>query len=654
MKVFLDRKNECYVDLKMKVIPPNYIGTDDRRQRMFMYLVQHAGEVCSYSELEAFDSSYNEISEDINEIRKYYREKCGLKVGTSPQAMDDGETDFVICRAGTVTGERGYVLLLPSQAVAVEQICQQIADAYYEKYKAIHLLNESNEVNRSLIEVFCFPNFVRGERLDLSEDSNVFICAPNGFGKSTLLKAILLAANPSSKINKKQELMERMLELKNYYGINEDYLTLFIDLKELNNQNAFKSEEDLCKWLLFASHLDNLNGLKIKLDEFRELVKYYNQKERLMLIFDSVDEIIQDREIDIGREEVLEKIRLLISADEICCNAKVIVASRPLVFNEDNMPYKYLYIESLISNQERVKTIIEKYSPEHKDDLVHYIYEDLYLKYLVVTPQLLIDVISRILLNKYNENMGISGEGKYKLIKSVIRNTMMRFKNKGNFNYLEKNYEHIYEIFSYVSLFNNVQNRRDDFAEVQELILSNELNYAEKRKKPIDSNDIIEAYEHFCLFNTQSHNLELLAAEVLGPYYLAGYMYKVCALSMNEERQDETQIWKNFETILKNKYRKEDYLYDMLVFFFGIIHEGIAEGQRYNPDSLEYNVWIDYVVYKWNSVSDCATSRKILIERLKYLLESDFVKDSCFERILSSDSELSENEMQLKVILNEI
>ena len=227
----------------------------------------------------------------------------------------------------------------------------------------------------------------------------------------------------------------------------------------------------------------------------------------------------------------------------------------------------------------------------------------------------------------------------------------MRFKNKGNFNYLEKNYEHIYEIFSYVSLFNNVENRRDDFAEFQELILNNELSFIERRKKPLTPNDVIDAYEHFCLFNTQGHNLELFATEVLGPYYLASYMYKFCMLSLNKEANCKIKIWEKFETILNNKYKKDDYLYDMLVFFFGIIHEGITE---YNPDSLEYNVWIDYIVYKWNSVNNCDATKKSLSKRLKYLLESDFVRDSCFKRILESESELSQNEIQLKFILNKI
>ena len=90
----------------------------------------------------------------------------------------------------------------------------------------------------------------------------------------------------------------------------------------------------------------------------------------------------------------------------------------------------------------------------------------------------------------------------------------------------------------------------------------------------------------------------------------------------------------------------------MLVFFFGIMHDGITESERYNPDSLEYNIWIDYVVDKWSSCKKYENTKEKLSLRLRYLLESDFVKDSCFKRILESESELSENEAQLKLVLN--
>lgn len=516
---------------------------------------------------------------------------------------------------------------------------KMVSTTYYEKYGVAITLDG---VDRELIDVFFFPTFVGGKHLDLSQKHNIFLCAPNGFGKSTLLKAILFATNPPDEFDKNAEFNEKIVRLKKHYHIEKDYLTLFIDLQGINSRNAYNNATDLHEWLRYASHLDNM----ITLADFKKIISYYNKAGCLMLLFDSIDEIIKENETDISREGAFTKIRQIINADGLGSNAKIIVASRPLAFEKVDESYIYLYIESLITNRESVEAIIEKYSQEYKDRLIAYIYNDLYLKNLVVTPQLLIEVISRIVFNWRNEESGISGEGKYQLIKAVIRNTMMRFKNKGNFNYGEKNYEHVYEIFSYISLFNRIENTKSDFGKFQNLILNNQL--AKNQQRALVGKDIKDTYEHFCLFNTQGNNIELLAPKVIGQYYLASYMYKFCILLKNTETYEKKEIWKKFDTILN----KDDCLYDMLVFFFGIMHDGITESERYNPDSLEYNIWIDYVVDKWSSCKKYENTKEKLSLRLRYLLESDFVKDSCFKRILESESELSENEAQLKLVLN--
>lgn len=516
---------------------------------------------------------------------------------------------------------------------------KMVSTTYYEKYGVAITLDG---VDRELIDVFFFPTFVGGKHLDLSQNHNIFLCAPNGFGKSTLLKAILFATNPPDEFDKNAEFNEKIVRLKKHYHIEKDYLTLFIDLQGINSRNAYNNATDLHEWLRYASHLDNM----ITLADFKKIISHYNKAGCLMLLFDSIDEIIKENETDISREGAFTKIRQIINADGLGSNAKIIVASRPLAFEKVDESYIYLYIESLITNRESVEAIIEKYSQEYKDRLIAYIYNDLYLKNLVVTPQLLIEVISRIVFNWRNEESGISGEGKYQLIKAVIRNTMMRFKNKGNFNYAEKNYEHVYEIFSYISLFNRIENTKSDFGKFQDLILNNQL--VKNQQRALLGKDIKDTYEHFCLFNTQGNNIELLAPKVIGQYYLASYMYKFCILLKNTETYEKKEIWKKFDTILN----KDDCLYDMLVFFFGIMHDGITESERYNPDSLEYNIWIDYVVDKWSSCKKYENTKEKLSLRLRYLLESDFVKDSCFKRILESESELSENEAQLKLILN--
>lgn len=567
-----------------------------------------------------------------------------------------GKKDDKTCAKKNKNTQSDHIEAASKSGDASELLRKKIADAYYNVYKPVEIKSVSNKIENSLIKVFYYPSFVGGELLDLSEDGDIFICAPNGFGKSTLLRALLCATNPSSEIREQQELSKRVEELKNHYKIGKEYLTLFIDLKKVNDQNPFKNDNDLGRWLLFASKLEKV----LKLDEFRKLVTYYNQINQLILIFDSVDEIIpQTVGGDIDKDGVFAQIRLLTCADEICSNAKVIVASRPLAFSEDDMLFRYLHIDSLLSQKENVETIIARYSPNYKDELMEYIYGDLYLKYLVTTPALLLSVIGHILSEKYNEETGRKNDanGRYGLIKTMIQHNMRRFKYKGNeqYQYKDKTYEDIYEIFAYASLFNYIENRKEDLVNFQNMILKYELKDFSRHRKPIEKNDIIDAYEHFCLLNTQDNYLEFLAPEVMRPYYLAKYMCKLCILAVKDEPYNPMNVRNRLESIWSNKLGSETCIHDMLVFFFGITYDDTEDA----ADIVLYkeqmrSIWIDYIVDKWEKLKDDDSVKKIFRSRLQYLLESDFVINSCFGRILNDEDALSENEMRLKGILVEI
>ena len=652
--IYLKRDRTCYISLDKGVIINNDspIDLQSRCVKFLKFLCENKEKPCTYYDIFVNticpketnpETDYKYKGKDrIVDIRKQLAKELAryeITLGTAHKDLE--EKDITI-----INSDETYTIYLGADHNH-EAIRQQIADTYYETHQTVDVDINFEEINKNLLEVFYFPSFVDEKQLDLSQNRRYYICAPNGFGKSTLLKTLLLATNPSTKINKTPKFANKIKDIKQKYGIKQNYLALFVDLKNANEQNAFKNDDNLLKWLLFASKLDNI----LRLDEFSKLIAYYNQHNGLILIFDSIDEIIQRSELSLNREDILTKIRLLVSADGFCNNAKVILASRPLTFAKDDMPYEYLYIDSLVSQQDQAESIIENYSSaDEKDYLINYIYEDSYLKNLVTTPQLLVSAISRILLNKYNQTFGIIGGGKYKLIQDMLRDTLMRFENKKNlkFSYHEKNLEEIYEIFSYVSLFNYIENKKSDFAKFQELILNNALNHTAKHKKPITASAITDAYEHFCLFNTQKQNLEFLAPKVLGPYYLSSYMRKRCKQSQYDELHNPMKL---FDSIQNNIYNNNDCLYDMLVFFFGLIHEGITGDSKYNPDSLEYKLWIDYIVYKWNALDN----QNALKERLKYLVESDFVKDSCFTRILSSrDNVLSDSEVALKNILKEI
>ena len=130
-------------------------------------------------------------------------------------------------------------------------------------------------------------------------------------------------------------------------------------------------------------------------------------------------------------------------------------------------------------------------------------------------------------------------------------------------------------------------------------------------------------------------------------------MYKFCRLAVKDEQYNSEKVRSMFESITNNKYGSETCFYDMLVFYFGITYD--MSGNNTDPYKEQMrSIWINYIVDKWEKLKDDDSVKKILRSRLQYLLESDFVIDSCFSRILNDEDDLPENEMRLKGILVEI
>lgn len=526
----------------------------------------------------------------------------------------------------------------------------KIADIYYNQYSKIVLRGNNREYNKELLGVFCYPRIVDNIKIDFSKKENIYVCASNGFGKSTLLKTFLLASNVSE--NAMESFKNNIAEIRKYYNISEDYLSLYIDLKYIH-EDFIANREDLYEWLLNASGLNYQQSGKIGINEFKSLIDWYNGNQKLVVIFDSFDEII-DKSI---RDKIVNVIKYLSEADGICSAAKIIMASRPLVMQENDRPYEYLYIDCLNpeSDIEKIRSIIDKYAGEYAQECYSFIFGDRYLKNLIVTPQLLTEVVIEFLQNKsYELNNEVQLQKSiYEIINDITNNTIMRFKNRGSVTsegktFAQRPLRHVYEIFAYVSLFKNIDNTQGDIEELSELILDNKLSYGIKHKKPLDYSDISAIYEHFSLLSTQSSKLDFVADKVWKPYFLAGYMYLFYEYEQRDLELTEKARWKKFETISNNRTRNEEILYDMLVFYFAKLHD------NYLFEGAAYDAWIEYVIYKWNDKSMSNTSKAILKDRLLYLLQGKFIFDSRLERIFDDNQDLQDNEIELRHIIEQI
>ena len=673
-KIYLTRDKTIWFDLEKKQVFDSDVpvGLQPLQIGVLRHLLENKEKFCSYAEIYGdvwYGAHHGDnvlITGAINKIKERLKEgredRIKIPRGRTAGFTKEDFKNYDLTFVNTPGNAGGYKLYLGYDYVgneildempdtkddhAYEAIRVKIANSYYEEYKDFDWQAPENKMKKLLMEVFTYPTFKdkdgRKHELKISETDNTYICAPNGFGKTTLLYMLLFLTNPSSELRKPAEQECRVEKLRDHYGIDDDYLALFLNLKNINTLPAFNKDEDLCKWLFYATHVDEK---KIMLEDFRETVAHFNENSHLILILDGIDEVIKKKEAELSRDDLQNKIRLLTNADGICNNAKLIISSRPLTYENLLGNYKYLYMDSLVNQSERVKELIKNYAPQYHTLIEEYIYNDLYMKFLVTTPALLVEVMRQFLLKVYDEETGIEGRSKSKfdLIRDIIRETMMRFQEKRFFNYWDTDYDLIYERLAYISLLNDIENNKTDFAVIQDMVLDSNLTLRNKRKKEIKAEDISDAYEHFSLINSKEQYIEFLAPEIFRPFYLAKYMYKYYG---HEENANGNRRWKMFESILKNKENKEEWLFDTLVFYFGFLHESL------DPESSEYNAWIDYIVYKWEN-SDTSKAKELLSSRIKYLMDSDFVINSCLERILGSKEDLPKNEEQLKSILQEI
>lgn len=603
------------------------------------HLIEDSYEVAAFKS-KSFDKHWMNLGKKLDKIEKGLREKFLIRKyrgdGVQCKYLRIIEIDSSFSEeCGTYT---------------LNEFRMKIADIYYNQYSKIVLRGNNREYNKELLEVFCYPRVVDDIKIDFSKKENIYVCASNGFGKSTLLRTFLLASNVSE--NAMESFKSNIAEIRKYYNISEDYLSLYIDLKYIH-EDFIANREDLYEWLLNASGLNYQQSGKIGINEFKSLIDWYNGNQKLVVIFDSFDEII-DKSI---RDKVVNVIKYLSEADGICSAAKIIMASRPLVMQENDRPYEYLYIDCLNpeSDIEKIRCIIDKYAGEYAQECYSFIFGDRYLKNLIVTPQLLTEVIIEFLQNKsYELNNEVQLQKSiYEIINDITNNTIMRFKNRGSVTsegktFAQRPLRHVYEIFAYVSLFKNIDNTQGDIEELSELILDNKLSYGIKHKKPLDYSDISAIYEHFSLLSTQSNKLDFVADKVWKPYFLAGYMYLLYEYEQRDLELTEKAKWKKFETISNNRTRNEEILYDMLVFYFAKLHD------NYLFEGAAYDAWIEYVIYKWNDKSMSNTSKAILKDRLLYLLQGKFIFDSRLERIFDDNQDLQDNEIELRHIIEQI
>lgn len=306
--------------------------------------------------------------------------------------------------------------------------CPKLTEKFWEthRYTRTNKFNENIELKNCICfhDVYQLPEMEadNGEKWNLSRltGKTVFVEAPNGYGKTSLLKGILLCSLYSSFITESSE-KEKYQELLRFHGMGSDVFCLYLEVKN--------TDFDMQK-----SVLDNLfenleiNGVCAK-DEFEAILIKYSQRGNAILLIDGYEEA------SAKQQQMLRKWLIDLRNDRAFGNRMtVVLATRPLYITESMNEYNKWKIRALDTkkNAEVIRTFAENYleyiDPDIKsergeltsaDYISREIISNYYLSRIAVTPAILV----RTIINCIDNSM----LSVHRIVDGVIEDLMVRY-----------------------------------------------------------------------------------------------------------------------------------------------------------------------------------------------------------------------------------
>lgn len=376
---YLDIEGKIYYDVENgKIVfseePDKSFALKDmmskRARTVFLMLLEKEGKWCTVTELENAlgIASYGEKSPvvaAISEIRK-----C-LNAHEIPcNKGDEKDPAKIIIRNESktlISGNSGaYILILPKSS-KIPKNEKMIMDLYWDRYEELSAQKDSanrfGEIQAKLGDVYQIPLLQElGQNCKWNinnaapRNKNILIEAPNGYGKTTFLRSILLAATYQYRENLSEKEKEKYEAIKRFHGIEDDSFFLYLECKNIDiesldgsgNSKTNNIKPDCVKWIYDT--LSGFNGILIdqwiKEEDFRNLIESYNLKKKLILLVDGLDELRMDY-----RTVLIKKLYEFQSDLTYGSGSRIIMTVRPL-FWQINFPG---YRKYTISN----KNIIE-------------------------------------------------------------------------------------------------------------------------------------------------------------------------------------------------------------------------------------------------------------------------------------------------------
>lgn len=302
---------------------------------------------------------------------------------------------------------KAYIKELNARDDKKATIEQLLACAYYDIYGMLSEVkdrNNSRQVIRNIYgqfeDVYQFPEIVsaysyskdKGWNLSDLNNRRHVVWAPNGCGKTTFLKGILFSSSYAYRESNNKRETDKMETLLKYHGLSSnDYFPVFIEASYYADVMAKESDS----WVYeIVERQTGFDKTKIAIEDFQLVLKRNNASKKLLYLIDGFDELNYEY-----KDEFMRRINQLIHS-EYGSNAIVIITSRPSFDTTKFNGFSYWSIQqiSFEKNKEFVKGFIESYCRcstyyFSSEKIFKMISENHYLRDMITTPEILIDVI---------------------------------------------------------------------------------------------------------------------------------------------------------------------------------------------------------------------------------------------------------------------
>lgn len=437
-----DDDNDKILFLNPEERENSFVLKDTYIWNLFKALLSEEGHECKTKELASKIGDFNS-NVDIKIL--VYRLKKELENKHIPCNLAENENDPKKIK---IRGNIGsYTLVLPKIEKKTERI---LTELYWNHYETLSAQKEGTHKNDEIIakigDVYQPPLIQEGGRdceWDINHSDlynhNILIEAPNGYGKTTFMRSMILAATYELKKDLSDIDKDKYEAIKKFHKVDGSHLCIYLECK---NINFYESGDNTGgRWLY--ENLSEIESIRINRyiskEDFYDLIKEYNVNEKLILLIDGFDETKAE-----NREKLIKKLNEFQQDADFGCNSKIIISTRPLFWEISFNGYR----KYSISNRDIVedKTVFLKYVKSYScnsrsinaEHLYDYVQNNYYLRKIACTPAVIVWIIREY-----------KGKGAfYESMERIIEQIMLRYKSRELTVYKEQ-YKRVYEEFAF-------------------------------------------------------------------------------------------------------------------------------------------------------------------------------------------------------------